>query len=389
VAIRAELNPGRITAIVAVAVLGAAAASAGAPAASASATAAPPWRITKLIPTPNTFLYDVAALSGGTAWAVGQKPGPLPLAYHLTGGHWHTVALPGPTGSFAGDVSATSPANVWVTLPNFDELARRSGNTWAVKSFGSPTHTGLAGVVTTGPDNTWAFTFNMRHDQSRAQHYNGISWRASTLPDDAIVGGAGFAPSYSGAVSATSSSNIWAYAAPQRGPYVHTVVTLHYNGKRWQTKLLPVLPPTLNYYLDDIWTTAPANAWVTVTTISSSHPGAPGPLVLLHWNGHRWSKLGGHLPAADLTGAITSDGHGGLWLGAERLSQVPIILHYSHKGTWTTYRLPAAHGIRRGAVSVSALARIPGKMSVLGTSNILYQGRGNVTHGAAFLRYRP
>jgi hypothetical protein len=68
----------------------------------------------------------------------------------------------------------------------------------------------------------------------------------------------------------------------------------------------------------DVWATFSPNRTTGVAT-----------LVLLHWNGKRWSKITGKLPNASLTGAIASDGSGGVWLAAVNAADtVPLILHF-------------------------------------------------------------
>ena len=158
-----------------------------------------------MITVPDTVLNDVAALPGGTAWAGGQTPARRESVYQLSGGQWHAVAVSGPPGAFIATVSATSPANIWFSN-NADQVGRRSGSSWVITSFGPAPAVQLDGVVTPGPHDTWAFTYNPMTAQALAHHYNGTSWQATTLP--AAVGSFTF----TGMESASSSSNIWTWA---------------------------------------------------------------------------------------------------------------------------------------------------------------------------------
>jgi hypothetical protein len=326
----------------------------------------------KMIAVPNTVVNDVAALPGGTAWAGGQTPNHRESVYHLTGGQWHSTALAGPPGSFVADVSATSPANVWFSN-NADQAGHRSGNGWAVKSFGPNSQ--LDGVLTTGPGNTWAFTYQQATGQAVAHHYNGTSWQATTLP--AAVGGAGLTGPY----SASSSSNIWTWAWTNAG-----VTTMHYDGTKWQTASLPanLIPAFPNLEPERMLAESPGNVWATADNFSlQGNNVIQGPVVLLHWDGHSWSKITGQLPAGALTGPIASDGHGGLWLSAVTPGDQPFLVHDSH-GTWTAYPMPVQ---TVGVMRVTSLALIPGTRLVLGVSDLGYNS--GATNGAAFLRIGP
>jgi hypothetical protein len=374
-AIRAGLHSGKTAAVAAAAVLLAAAASAGAPPASASADAALHWRITKMITVPDTVLNDVAALPGGTAWAGGQTPARRESVYQLSGGQWHAGAVSGPPGAFIATVSATSPANIWFSN-NADQVGRRSGSSWVITSFGPAPAVQLDGVVTTGPHDTWAFTYNPMTAQALAHHYNGTSWQATTLP--AAVGSFTF----TGMESASSSSNIWTWAYTNSGD-----LTMHYNGVKWQTISLPanLVPAGQLLQPKRILAESPGNVWATAYTYTVQGGGEiPGPIVLLHWHGHSWTKITGPLPSGALTGPIAPDGDGGLWLSAVSPHDVPFLLHYSASGAWATYPMPAQTA---GEISVTALALIPGTRSVLGVGDVGFNSGD--TSGAAFLQYHP
>jgi hypothetical protein len=371
--IRTQVSSGRIAAIAAGAILVAAAAAGGSSPAGASLAAPPHWHITKLITVANTVLNDVAALPGGTAWAGGQTPSHRESVYNLTGGQWHPVALAGPPGSFVADVSATSAANVWFSN-NEDQVGHRSGNGWTIKSFGPNIQ--LRGVLTLGPHDTWAFAHKQATGQSFAHHYDGTSWKTTTLPADP----AGI--TLTGAYSASSGSNIWTWAWTAA-----SFLTMHYNGHKWQTVSLPAgfIAAIPNVGPERMLAESPSNVWASADASSlQGNNLVPGPIVLLHWNGHSWTKITGQLPAGALTGPMASDGHGGLWLSAVTPDDQPFLAHYRASGAWTSYPMPVE---TVGVMRVTSLKLIPGTRLVLGVSDLGYSF--GATNGAAFLRVGP
>lgn len=345
--------------------------AAGGPAAQASAGLA--WRLSKTIAVKDTFLTDVVAFRGGTAWAGGQTPAQKPVLYHLTGGRWHAVPVPGswPGGSFISNVNASSATNVWATIANGTAVAHLTSHGWVAKSFAEPGDDILMdGVATTGPKNTWVFTYNFTTKLPHAKHYNGSKWTSMPLP--ALVD----ANSNTGLVSASSADNIWTLASASTGGFE----TMRYNGSKWQTFKLPAnsVPAGQSANTRQILAESATNVWVTVNTNKGT---AAGPVVLLHWRGHGWSKVTGKVPAGVLTGAIAADGHGGLWLGASTSGGTPFFLHYA-KGVWTRAASPADAG---QAITLSALALIPGTRALLGVG--VFGQTFVAENGAVIVRY--
>jgi hypothetical protein len=103
-----------------------------------------------------------------------------------------------------------------------------------------------------------------------------------------------------------------------------------------------------------------------------------GPTVVLHYNGHGWSRV-----AEDNTGttfqlpeAVSPDGHGGLWITAPGYyGSASAVLHYSG-GHLTN----AAFPYFSGRIDVLSIAQVPG------TSQIL---AGGYTHPAGNAGLNP
>lgn len=185
------------------------------------------------------------------------------------------------------------------------------------------------------------------------------------------------ANSDSGVVSATSDSNIWGLTLIGSD----TPASLRYNGTKWQVIKFPrrLVPAGKTAYARQIFAQSPTSVWASIFVNSAK---AVGPLVLLHWNGHRWSKVGGKLPQAALSGPIAPDGSGGLWLGATNTAFTKaLLLHYAH-GTWNVRRAPTRDKL---LLSVMSLALAPGTRSLLGTAVIGLSFGSN--SGSAILTY--
>jgi hypothetical protein len=373
---RPVLNLIRPTAVLTVAVAGVVAAAGALPAQAArvpagrTAAAAPGWRITRTFTTKNTFLDDVVAFHNGTAWASGETPAQTPVLYHLTGTGWHAVALPGPTGSFVSNVNASSPTNVWATIANEPDVAHLTSHGWVLVSFADGSDDVLMdGLATTSPRNVWVFTYDFTTKLPYAHHFNGSSWKTTQLP--AIVDG----NSLTELVSASSADNIWTLA--DKGS---ATVTMRYNGHKWQTFPLPAstVPAGQMVFVRQILAESASNVWIAVWTAKGE---VAGPVVLMHWNGHHWSKAAGKPPAGVLSGPIAPDGRGGLWLGAQSGTGSPFFLHY-RAGVWTRFRSPTNS---RGPLTLSALVLIPRTRSLFGVGDLGANFGGD--NGAAILKF--
>ena len=110
-----------------------------------------------------------------------------------------------------------------------------------------------------------------------------------------------------------------------------------------------------------------------------------GPMALLHWDGHQWSRVAGgnYGFGSQPLQQMSSDGHGGLWIPMPGTGgQKSYLLHYS-AGHLTTAALPG--GPNR--ITVGTVALIPGTSGVLagGTTHAFANPGANVT--AVLLQY--
>jgi len=333
------------------------------------------WRITRTFATKNLSLLDVTGFANRSARAGGSSPAQLPVVYHLAGGTWTQASLPGSTGAFVTNLSATSTSNVWAGLANEPLVARLTSTGWVTKSLAVGTDdVQPSGVVTTGPKNAWAFSHDFTTSQDFASHYNGSAWTATVLPAEPDGG------SSVELESASGPGNIWSWAY---NPTLKRDTTLHYDGHHWVTVGIPanLVPSNQSLDAEQILAESPVNVWATANNNQLS-----GSIILLHWKGRGWGRITGMLPKAELAGPIASDGHGGLWLeaySAGTSSRKYFLEHYSG-GKWTRYSLPASPF---GPIALSAMHLIPGTRSVIAVGQL--SPVFGTTKGSVILKYGP
>jgi hypothetical protein len=311
------------------------------------------WRVLKTFAVKNVALVDVLGFKNGTAWAGGLGHSQTPVLYHLSGGKWHLVSLPGSSGTFVSNLSASSASNVWATLENEPLVARLTPAGWVTTSFANGQDDILFnGVVTTGPTNAWVFIDDYTLSAFYAEHFDGLAWTRVALP--AMVN----CNCATHEASASSPSNVWTWATTTTGAFV----TMRYNGHAWGVVEVParVLPSGHNVEGQQILAMSASNVWASATDSM-----APKAVILLHWNGSAWRKVGGKPPLGPLSGPIASDGSGGVWLVAQNATS-SFFLHYA-RGKWTKYPMVKAGP---GTIVLNALRLIAGTRSVLGAGNL-------------------
>jgi hypothetical protein len=184
-------------------------------------------------------------------------------------------------------------------------------------------------------------------------------------------------PAEPGAVAAVSGHDIWAFGqALGGGP----LLLMHWNGHRWSTsrfprqKLAGGAQGLISNGAKSLWT-----LWVPTKAGAAEY--------LLHWNGKRWSKVAA-LPSGDTSLAYTGDGHGGFWVDAvgPTPAQKQLFLHWS-AGRWKVQDVPSTPGLQLGQVDEMAL--IPGTHSVWGTGHLYGKGNDSGLNRGAVWRYNP
>ncbi len=128
-------------------------------------------------------------------------------------------------------------------------------------------------------------------------HWNGHRWSRAASPDPSA------SADYLTGVSATTVANAWAVgdecvsACGTSGQIFRTLI-LHWNGHRWSRVASPD-PGAAADYLRSVSSTSAANAWA-VGQYCASGCGTEASVIrtlVLHWNGHRWSRVASPAPS--------------------------------------------------------------------------------------------
>ena len=353
-----RLRRGRpVAAAAAVVSLAAAALAAGgltAPHQASAATAARPdaggWRITlNLTAKHNPQFTAITATGPAAAWAFEAfDPGTAaPAAWQLTGSGWHHAAFPGKSSEQVVAAGSTSASNVWAfTQKNFtngpSRALRWNGSGWQVLGTFSRA---IGGAAVLGPRDVWVFGVDVfGQKELGARHWNGHRW---TTPSSGhgLTAGSGLA-----------ANDVWAVGGKQ---------VAHWNGHTWQrTSLAGVLPPNTllaHPFMEGIYEQSPSSVWAIA---SGGRQDEGGPVILLHFNGHSWSKVAQRGFGDPVQ--IVPDGSGGLWIPVPGLSGAPSqILHFTG-GKLHQVALP----ITSRRLIVQAIAHAPGTTRSFGAGQI-------------------
>jgi hypothetical protein len=305
------------------------------------------FRSTSATPAP---LSSVIALSASDAWAVGVT-GPdsaaQALVLHWDGSRWGAVTIPGASGFRPATVESSSADNVWI--------------------FGNSS---------SGP---------------QAMVWNGSSWRAMTLPYTFGLGSAAVLSSTdvwgtgegSSCTGGTCTTTVWhwdgtGWASSQVSGLMQDITGA--GGAAWLLTLtslhhlntnptgLPTVYRSAGSAMQPV--AAPGTRIADSAGIAAAPSGqlwmlgppatTPGPGLLFHWTGHRWTqspipaKVSGSSQPFIVSYTATYDGQKGIWAGPDA--------HWTGTrwlNTNQTASLPGAD-----TFALLATAAIPGSTSV-------------------------
>jgi hypothetical protein len=350
---------------------GTTAATAASAAAAAPATA-PHWHIVKSVKTDSSGAFTAVVATGKTTgWAFdGTFGGPAgPTAWRRTGTTWTKVAFPGKVTEEVVAAGAASPSDVWAFTQDFHTGGSRvlqwTHGKWAVvKTFTRQ----VGGASVLASNDVWVFGEPVAPGSGLgAWHYDGHTWKQVGKN---LLGG-----------SALSATSVWAYSG--------TSVD-HWNGSAWTSTSVKSLLPAKTKFNNPAVTGIIALSATNVYAIGNGVlMDEGGPTVLLHYNGHTWSKVAGGnfgfggLGFADGTQPVSADGTGGLWLPMPGLgSQRSYLLHYA-AGKLTAARLP----IGALSIAVGSISRIPGTTQQLAAGATYASGNPGTNEVAVLLQY--
>ena len=285
------------------------------------------------------FAFDGqgAGVPGGeTAW---ERTG-------HTGATWKKVPFPGSSLESVDYAAASSPSDVWAfgdsqTL-SAARVLRWTGSKFAVvKTFGGP----IWGASVLGPKDVWVYGlapagFAFDAPDIGVWHYNGHTW---TQSGKNISGG-----------SALNDHDVWGFT---------TTSVEHWNGHRWTaTSVKSLLPPKApkpahsNPQVVGILALSDSNVYAIG---NGTYQAVGGPVVVLHFNGHHWSKLAtGRFGFGPFWQQSSSDGSGGLWLPMATGLDGTFLVHYTGGKLTTAAVNPAT-------LTIDSVSRIPGTTQML------------------------
>jgi hypothetical protein len=337
-------------------------------AASAPPVAAPHWHVVKTVKTDFTGGFTAVVATGKTTgWAFdGFDPKGGPTAWKRTGNTWVKVAFPGKSTEEVVTAGASSPSDVWAftqILGAGSRVLHWNGHKWSVlKTFPRQ----INGATVVAANDVWVFG-ELGFSFSPALgvwHYNGHAWSQVST---SIQGG-----------SALSATDAWGF----NGTSVE-----HWNGHKWTaTSVKTLLPAKLPSGLND-----PAVAGVLAMSDKNVYAvgngnaeDEGGPLVVLHYNGSKWSRVSpvtgfGSGPAEQ----FSSDGSGGLWLpmlGSE--GGTSFLVHFTG-GKLIKATLP----VSAPKITIDATGRIPGTTEQLAGGFTHASGNRGVNVVAVLLQF--
>jgi hypothetical protein len=324
----------------------------------------PTWSIVKQLHSgPFGGFSTVSAVGRNGGWAFDK--GSAPTAWRRSGSTWTQVPFPGKSNEVVVAAGATSPGDAWAFTADGGQsrALHWNGHTWTVqRSFPQQ----IGGAVVVSPKDIWVFGQPFAPGAGLgAWHYDGSTW-SRVASGHGLDGG-----------SALSANNVWAFDGSD---------VAHWNGSAWSRTSVAGLLPAKQQLNDPMITGIFAQSSHSVYAIANGDlQDEGGPMVLLHWNGHQWSKVAGGnygFGVQPLQQAC-SDGHGGLWIPMPGAGgQKSYLLHYS-AGHLTAAALPGGPD----RITVDTVALVPGTYSVLAGGNThAYANPGtNVT--AVLLQY--
>jgi hypothetical protein len=308
-------------------------------AATSPAAAGPSWQIAKSIKLGNDGQFTAVVATGKTAgWAFeGTDFNAAPAAYQFSGSSWRKVSIPGGKFDQVITAGATSPSDVWAFEQGFgtaSRVLRYNGRSWSVvRTFSNV----IEDATVLAANDVWVYGQAALPGVQPALgvwHYNGSTWRQVSR---SIQGG-----------SALSATNAWGF---------NGVDVEHWNGAKWTaTSVKSLLPPKSELNgpgVAGILALSNSNVYALGT---GGEEDEGGPLVVLHYNGHKWAKAAQGQFGNGPNPEISYDGNGGLWLPMNgSVGSSGFLVHYAN-GKLTSVKLPVA----QPKITVSAIARVPG-----------------------------
>ncbi|HEY0935484.1 MAG TPA: hypothetical protein VGD91_17280 [Trebonia sp.] len=333
----------------------------------AQPAAGPAWRVVKTVKTDDSGQFTALAVTGKTtAWAFdGLGFTSRATAWRENGSTWTKTTFPSLSGEEVVAAGAAAPKNVWAFTRNLSgasRVLRWNGSAWsAVKTFPHA----IAGATVVSGHDVWVYGQAAVPGEPAlgTWFYNGTKWTRVS-------------PSFQGG-SALSDKNVWAFSGTSLE---------HWTGARWvATPVKSLLPARNPRGLND-----PAVTGVLALSAGNVYAfgngdaeDEGGPLVVLHYNGSAWSKVASGQFGSGPEPQVSSDGKGGLWLPMDGgAGGTSCLVHYAN-GKLARAALP----VSAPAITVGAVARVPGTAQQLAGGFTHAAGNRGLKVAAVLLRY--
>ena len=295
--------------------------------------------------------------TGCGSWSTIPSANPSPDFAYLSG----VAAVPGTKIAWA-----VGTANVSFEM-NQPLVERWDGSSWSVVP--SPTvptisTAALNGVAAVSATDVWAvgdssaFVGSGIGNVPVVEHWDGVSWSlvsSPTIPEGGRLQ----------AVTAISSTDIWAVGNRLNGVFPTVGLAEHWDGLSW--RVVPMAPPNISGLLQEIRAVSaasPTDVWA-VGFASPVPAGPPSISLIEHWNGLRWSLVPSPNPLPvqnQLYGVVALSATNAWavgWAGYTGSSGNQVITFIAHWNglIWSTVSSPnpdKENNILRGIAAVSA-----------------------------------
>jgi hypothetical protein len=353
-----------------------------------AAATAPGWRVTGFVP--HAGGTEVVATGGRDAWLAGNLCDAESVCDHVFVRHWdgtawRTMTLPRAITATTitdeasiGAVAASSAANAWVFGQHQNQTADYAiAAHWTGAGWAQPARlpADINAAVTSSASDAWAFGAPAGDPQGGyIAHFNGTTWSPASFPVQVQSASALTSSDiWAGGVTSDPVSDVFSPAAAI-DPTSASIVVEHWDGQAWHQTPLPRLDlPPNSWPGVAVTAVAPDDVWA----VAGGYGGSTPVSYLLHWNGRAWARMR-YSCSGGTIGAVTPDGHGGVWSVGGRSGNEWFC--HSVNGYWTTTAVPTRAGEQP---ATGWPTWIPG------TGSLWALGEFDADEGAAILKYGP
>ncbi len=247
-------------------------------------------------------------------------------------GGWISERVPGTSGgpNILHGVAATSARNAWA-VSYFragsywtSRIVHWNGRSWKPQPTPVPHGTELYGVAAVSASTAWVvgdyYDSGDGHYKTVILRWKGHSWSRQASPNPPGADG------HLRGVAAASATSAWAVGSSYASPHVTTgrTLILHWNGHRWSRQASPDVTAGTNA-LSAVTATSPWNAWaVGQYDTSAAHP------LIVRWNGHSWSRQRSPNPVgSDTLNAVTATSRSNAWAVGQDYGNETLVLRWN------------------------------------------------------------